>query len=281
MSSEDELAREVLVTEYSMLMSALNAAWSASLTRTSLFLGVLSAAGVAFGFASQGGVEQAHVPRPGLAGLRTRAFPRDRHLHPAGASAAGVDGLYHRHEQDRHFFAEAAPSSRPYFVLPIYDDGPALYRSIGTGMGLRRPRFELLHLTVQTQGIVGIVTAVVAAGCGALAASSAGGAAAWIVAIAAFSITMIGLFVYWQRFWPASAPRFVRSTPLRLSSSVRRSDGSSLPSRAAPLVKDLHLVGIVPVGRPGRPRIRRQSSGGQSRQQQTPAVVATVGQGLA
>jgi hypothetical protein len=29
----------------------------------------------------------------------------------------------------RHFFHEAAPASRPYFVLPIYDDEPALYRS--------------------------------------------------------------------------------------------------------------------------------------------------------
>ena len=48
------LALEVLATEYNILMAALSAAWSASLTRTSLFLGVLSAAGVAFGFAFQG-----------------------------------------------------------------------------------------------------------------------------------------------------------------------------------------------------------------------------------
>ena len=53
---ETQAAREVLITEYNVLMAALNAAWSASLTRTSLFLGVLSAAGVAFGFASQGGM---------------------------------------------------------------------------------------------------------------------------------------------------------------------------------------------------------------------------------
>jgi hypothetical protein len=54
MSSEDaRLAREVLVAEYNVLISALNSVWSASLTRTSHFLGVLSAAGVAFGFASQ------------------------------------------------------------------------------------------------------------------------------------------------------------------------------------------------------------------------------------
>ena len=48
-----------------------------------------------------------------------------------------------------------APASRPYFVLPIYDDGPTLYRSIGTGMRRKRPKFELLHLSVQTKGIVG------------------------------------------------------------------------------------------------------------------------------
>jgi hypothetical protein len=29
----------------------------------------------------------------------------------------------------RHFFHEVAPASRPYFVLPIYDDEVALYRS--------------------------------------------------------------------------------------------------------------------------------------------------------
>jgi hypothetical protein len=52
-----ESASQVLTAEYTVLMTALGTAWSASLTRTSLFLGVLSAAGVALGFASQGGME--------------------------------------------------------------------------------------------------------------------------------------------------------------------------------------------------------------------------------
>jgi hypothetical protein len=99
----------------------------------------------------------------------------------------------------RYFFQEVAPASRQYFVLPIYDDGPALYRSIGTGMRRKRPKFELLHLTVQTQGIVGIVTAVVAAGCEALAASPAGNVMAWLGAILAFLVTLVALFVYWHR----------------------------------------------------------------------------------
>jgi hypothetical protein len=42
-SEEMRLAHEVLATEYNVLMAALSAAWSASLTRTSLFLGVLIA----------------------------------------------------------------------------------------------------------------------------------------------------------------------------------------------------------------------------------------------
>jgi hypothetical protein len=56
-SEETRLAHQVLATEYNVLMAALSAAWSASLTRTSLFLGVLTAAGVGFAFASQGGME--------------------------------------------------------------------------------------------------------------------------------------------------------------------------------------------------------------------------------
>jgi hypothetical protein len=56
-SEETRLAHKVLATEYNVLMAALSAAWSTSLTRTSLFLGVLTAAGVGFAFASQGGME--------------------------------------------------------------------------------------------------------------------------------------------------------------------------------------------------------------------------------
>jgi hypothetical protein len=57
-STDDERLAEVLGAEYSLLASALAAAWSASLTRTSLFLFSLSASGVALGFAAQGGIAQ-------------------------------------------------------------------------------------------------------------------------------------------------------------------------------------------------------------------------------
>ncbi len=47
--------RAVLAAEYAMLAGALGVGWSASLVRTSLFLGVLSAVGVGLGFAAQAG----------------------------------------------------------------------------------------------------------------------------------------------------------------------------------------------------------------------------------
>ena len=197
-SEETRLAHEVLATEYNVLMAALSAAWSASLTRTSLFLGVLTAAGVGFAFASQGGMETSTFLTLSLLVLILVLFlgiaTFIRLVEVQRESMVYITGM----NRIRHFFHEAAPASRPYFVLPIYDE-PAPYRSIGTGMRRKRPRFRLLHLTVQTQGIVGIVTAVVAAGCGELAASPAGSVVAWLVAALAFLVTMVTLFVYWHR----------------------------------------------------------------------------------
>src|SRR4051794_17171629 len=46
---------DALRAEYALLASMLASVWSASLTRVSLFLGVVSATGVALGFASQAG----------------------------------------------------------------------------------------------------------------------------------------------------------------------------------------------------------------------------------
>jgi hypothetical protein len=125
MSSEDaQLAREVLVAEYNVLISALNSMRSASLTRTSLFLGVLSAAGVAFSFASQGGVDPSTFLALALLVfvlvlfLGIAAFARlveiQRELM---VYIAGMNRI-------RYFFQEVAPASRPYFVPPIYDEDP-------------------------------------------------------------------------------------------------------------------------------------------------------------
>jgi hypothetical protein len=196
---ERRLVGEVLSDEYSVLMSALSSAWSASLTRTSIFIYSLSAAGVALGFVAQGGLDQgpfrtlALVVLPLVLFLGIATFVRL--VQVQRESIIYITGM----NRIRHFFQERAPGSRPYFVLPANDDETALYRSFGTGMNRRPPRRELLYLVVQTQGIVGVLAGAVAAAFGGLAAAPAGAGVAWVVAALAFAATVAALFTYWQR----------------------------------------------------------------------------------
>jgi hypothetical protein len=99
----------------------------------------------------------------------------------------------------RRFLADSAPGSRPYLVLPIHDDGAALYRSVGTGMSRRPPRYPILHLLAQTQGIVGVVTAAVAASFVGLGLARFHAGAAWVLAAVSFVLVVLALFTYWQR----------------------------------------------------------------------------------
>lgn len=189
----------VLTAEYGVLAGAVGAAWSASLTRTSLFLFSLSASGVALGFAAQSGVASATFRVFGLAllpvllFLGTATFVRLVELQRE--SVIYITGM----NRIRRFFVETAPASRPYLVLPVHDDAHALYRSMGTGMRRRPPRYAFPNLVAQTPGIVGVVAAVVAAAFVGLAAAPAGDVAAWALAALAFAATLIGLFTYWQR----------------------------------------------------------------------------------
>jgi hypothetical protein len=199
--SEEERQRvhEALSAEYSLLMSALSTTWSASLTRTSIFLFTLSSAGIALGFAAQGGIDRgpfrglALVVLPLVLFLGVATFVRLVQLQRE--STVYVTGL----NRIRFFLQQSAPASRPYFVLPAHDDAVAIYRSPGTGMTRRPPKNMLRHLVVQTQGIVGVVTGAVAAAFGGLAAAPAGILAAGGVAVAAFVVTLAALLLYWQR----------------------------------------------------------------------------------
>jgi hypothetical protein len=195
---EQQLVSEVLGSEYTILMSALNAAWNASLVRTSTFIFSLSAAGVALG-AAQGGLDRAPsrllalVVLPLVLFLGVATFVRL--VQVQRESIIYITGL----NRIRNFFIELAPASKPYFVLPAYDDEPSLFRSVGSGMNRRPPRYRLLHLVVQTQGIVGVVSAAVAAAFAGLAAGAYGLAAASVAAAVAFVVALAALFIYWQR----------------------------------------------------------------------------------
>jgi hypothetical protein len=212
---ERQVAALAFTAEHSVLMMALGGVWSASLVRTSVFLGVLSAAGLALGFVAQAGVERTDfivltvVVLLVVLFLGVTAFVRLVQLQrEAVVYIAGQNRI-------RHFFVESAPTIRPYFVLPVHDDPPALYRSVGTGMSRRPPRYALLNMIAQTQGIVGVITGAVAASIAGLALDWTSPLISWLAAIGALLLTVAVLFAYWQRSLAEiqAAVRPLSSTP--------------------------------------------------------------------
>jgi hypothetical protein len=193
-------AAEVLAAEYGLLAGALSAVWSASLVRASLFLGVISALGVALGLAAQAGggfgstfrvFALVSLPLALFLGLATFA----RTVEIQREAIVYVTGM----NRIRHFMQELAPASRPYFVLSSYDDEAGIYRSQGTGIRLHPPRHRLVFALVQTQGIVAVMSAVLAAAIVGVALAPFDTLVAWLFAIVAFGLLLVGLFRYWER----------------------------------------------------------------------------------
>ncbi len=185
--------------EYALLGGLLSTTWSASLTRTSIFLFTLSSAGVALGFAAQAGIDRGYfrdlalVVLPIVLFIGVTTFIRVVQLQRE--SVVYLTGL----NRIRRLMQDGAPGSAPYYVLPRNDDVAAIFSGPGTGMPGHAPRFRLLNLVSQTQGVVGIVTAAVAAAFAGLAVAPLGSLAVVILAGAAFLVTLVVLFTYWQR----------------------------------------------------------------------------------
>lgn len=201
LTAEERAAiQQVLSAEYGVLAGSLAAVWSASLVRTSLFLGVLSAVGVALGFAAQaeGGFGGAFnlfalvaLPLALFLGLATFA----RTIEVQREAIVYIVGM----NRIRHFMSEAVPGSRPYLVLSTHDDELGVYRSQGTGIRLRRPRHRLVFALVQTQGIVGVMCAALAAVIAGLVGALMDQWLGWAAGAIAFTGTLILLLAYWQR----------------------------------------------------------------------------------
>lgn len=204
---------DALGKEYAVLASMLATVWSASLSRVSLFLGVVSAVGVALGFAAQAGsgfgstftvFALVALPLALLLGLGT--FVRSIELQrEAFVYITGMNRI-------RHAIADTVPASRPYFVLSIYDDALGVFRSQGTGIRLRPPRRQLVFALVQTQGIVAAICAALAGIIGGLATALFSTTIAWFVSPLAFVVTLVALLRYWSRSFSeiqsAVRPRF-------------------------------------------------------------------------
>ena len=199
-TAEQSALLDTLGKEYGLLATMLSTVWSASLSRVSLFLGVVSAMGVALGFAAQasGGFGStflvfALVALPLALFLGLGTFVRSIELQrEAFIYITGMNRI-------RHAMVDAVPASRRYLVLSIYDDADGVFRSQGTGIRLHRPRRQLVFALVQTQGIVAVVCAALAGIIGGLATSLWSATFAWGVAVLAFVVTLVGLLRYWNR----------------------------------------------------------------------------------
>jgi hypothetical protein len=197
---EQAALSDALQNEYSMLTAMLTTVWSASLTRVSLFLGVVSAMGVALGFAAQAGggfgstfsvFALVALPQALFLGIGTFA----RTLELQREAIVYITGM----NRIRHVMAETVPAAKPHFVLPIYDDERGVFRSQGTGIRLHPPRYRLAFALVQTQGIVAIICATLAGAIGGLGTAWISAAVGWGVAAIAFLVTIIALLAFWSR----------------------------------------------------------------------------------
>lgn len=191
---------EALRNEYGLLATMLATVWYASLFRVSLLLGVVSAIGVALGFAAQAGggfgswfSVFALVTLPLALFLGVATFIRTVELQrEAWVYITGMNRI-------RHAIVDAVPASLPYLVLPIYDDVIGVYRSQGTGIRLRPPRPRLTFAIVQTQGIVAVISAALAGVIGGMATAWLDSGVAWGVAVLAFVLVLGVLLMYWSR----------------------------------------------------------------------------------
>lgn len=197
---EQAAFNETLRGEYGLLAAMLAAVWSASLVRVSLFLGVVSATGVALGLAAQAGggyggtfLVFALIALPLTLFLGLATFVRTIELQRE--SIVYITGM----NRIRHAMAEMAPASRPYLVLSIHDDAAGVYRSQGTGIRFRPPRFRLVFALVQTQGIVAVICAALAGVIGGLTTASISDAVGWGVGAITSIVTLASLLAYWNR----------------------------------------------------------------------------------
>lgn len=200
-STPEKLAlAEALRNEYGVLATMLATVWYASLFRVSLLLGVVSAVGIALGFAAQAGggfgsrfSAFALVALPLALFLGVATFIRTVELQrEAWVYVTGMNRI-------RHSIAEAVPASLPYLVLSIHDDAVGVYRSQGSGIRLRPPRPRFMFAIVQTQGIVAVVSAGIAGIIGGIATSWFDTSFAWGAAALAFVLVLALLLMYWSR----------------------------------------------------------------------------------
>ena len=179
MRLDDPRAIQILATEHWSLIASRTLSWNESFSRASMLLATLSATVVALALVAQvaafgeGFVAFALVVLPfvELVGLGT--FIRLGESN--GEDVLCIQGM----NRIRHAYLEIAPNLEPYFVTKRHDDLAAILSTYGASPVARSSiRSGVHHGLVMTQGMVGIINAMVAAVFGALLAIQAGASAA-------------------------------------------------------------------------------------------------------
>jgi hypothetical protein len=176
---DDPRAIQILATEHWSLLASRTLSWNESFSRASMLLATLSATAVALALVAQvaafgqGFVVFALVVLPfvELVGLATFARLGEAN----GEDVLCIQGM----NRIRHAYLEIAPHLEPYFVTRRHDDLVAIFATYSaTPVARSSIRNGLHHAFVMTQGMVGIINAMVAAVFGALLAIQVGASVA-------------------------------------------------------------------------------------------------------
>jgi hypothetical protein len=174
---DDPRVIQILATEHWSLLATRALSWNESFSRTSMLLATLSATVVALAVAAQvagfdaGFLVFALVALPFVELVGVATFVRLGQANREDLQS--IQGM----NRIRHAYLEIAPQLEPYFVTGRHDDLPALVSVYGMGPGSMSPvRAGLHHALVMTQGMVGIIDAMVAGVFGFLLTLFLGGA---------------------------------------------------------------------------------------------------------
>lgn len=198
----------ILTTEHFTMQGARSATVSDASSRASLYLGTLSGTLLALsllGNATDLGrpfVIAAFVLAPTLVFLGTVTFLRTLEL-------ALEDSFYARGiNRLRHYYLEAAPELRPYFVLSDRDDMGGVLANMGVARG------GPLQMLLTTAGTVGVINSVVVGSLvgGTAALLGPGLLAVFVAAVTAFGLSAAAHLLYqrqaWYRFGDRHPPLF-------------------------------------------------------------------------
>lgn len=188
---DDPRAIQILATEHWSLLAARALSWNESFSRTSMLLATLSATVVALALAAQvagfgpGFVTFALVVLPFVELVGVATFARLGEANREDLQS--IQGM----NRIRHAYLEIAPQLEPYFVAGRNDDLPSLFSTYGMGSrSMSTVRGGFHHAFVMTQGMVGIINAMVAGVFGFLLARYLGAPTAESVAVGALFLSV-------------------------------------------------------------------------------------------